>query len=797
MNNTDKQVTELPWTGERYLPSIQGGVELEHFHRYLFAEQLVKGKCILDIASGEGYGSALMARSAASVVGVDISEDAVIHAREKYRADNLEYRVGSCAAIPLEDHSVDVIVSFETIEHHDQHEEMMREIKRVLKPEGVLLISCPDKLEYSDKPGYKNEYHVKELYREEFVQLLADHFKKHVMFGQRAAYGSLILQEEGLYENVTARIDDKFAPPVKGLANAVYLIAIASDVHLPAVQVGLLDQDLKSISEISERDVWIATLNETIHSLILDRDSQKAGYEQLQEELKNLRATNFKHLADLKSLHEREIAERDAQIANLSAVTQSVERDQPKTDEIAALKLELLALRQSTSWRVTSPMRTMVNLTRRFLGGSMKPTPKAPENPFAPQATVVSVQNLGGKRSPEEEPNAPARLSDKYRVLLTSFYCPTRAHAGGLRILDMYALLRAKCPDARIDLFTCSRPGIDWSLDDANAIFDNIYLTNSDELNPEELRLLQGGISVRYDLVDLQFHQTARRMDAFRAIGSKVIFTPMESLAKAFYLELMGMFRRGDLHGIRRLAGGLKAALEEISFCRKADETVCVSETDASFLRRVGGGGKVRSIETGISQIEFGDALSPGFVPAQAASKNAKLIYVAYFGSQTNIDALNWFLEHVHPLVKKSVPGYKLSVVGRGDMAQFKKYEDASLELVGEVPEIGPHIADARVGIAPGLGGSGFRGKVNQYAVLGVPCVVSPVTLQGLAYRNGDNICVAESPADFARDCIRLLTDLEFNQRMATAARKLAIEHYSWQSKWPQISNVYVVKGAV
>jgi ubiquinone/menaquinone biosynthesis C-methylase UbiE/glycosyltransferase involved in cell wall biosynthesis len=797
MNNTDKQVTELPWTGERYLPSIQGGVELEHFHRYLFAEQLVKGKCILDIASGEGYGSALMARSAASVVGVDISEDAVIHAREKYRADNLEYRVGSCAAIPLEDHSVDVIVSFETIEHHDQHEEMMREIKRVLKPEGVLLISCPDKLEYSDKPGYKNEYHVKELYREEFVQLLADHFKKHVMFGQRAAYGSLILQEEGLYENVTARIDDKFAPPVKGLANAVYLIAIASDVHLPAVQVGLLDQDLKSISEISERDVWIATLNETIHSLILDRDSQKAGYEQLQEELKNLRATNFKHLADLKSLHEREIAERDAQIANLSAVTQSVERDQPKTDEIAALKLELLALRQSTSWRVTSPMRKAVKLSRSLFGGQMKEIHGDSEESSARPVNVVSTLNLRGKRTPESEPRSPALLSDKYRVLLTSFYCPTRAHAGGLRILDMYALLREKCPDARIDLFTCSRPGIDWSLDDANAIFDNIYLTNSDDLDPEELRLLQGGVSLRYDLVDLQFHQTARRMDAFRAIGSKVIFTPMESLAKAFYLELVTMFRRGKLHGIKRLAGGLQAALEEISFCRKADETVCVSETDASFLRRVGGSRKVRSIETGISKIEFGDALNPSFVPAQAASKNEKLIYVAYFGSQTNIDALDWYLEHVHPLVKKSVPGYKLSVVGRGDMAQFKKYEDASLELVGEVPEIGPHISDARVGIAPGLGGSGFRGKVNQYAVLGVPCVVSPVTLQGLAYRNGENVCVAESPADFARDCIRLLTDLEYNQRMATAARELAIEHYSWQSKWPQISSVYVVKGAV
>jgi len=85
---------------------------------------------------------------------------------------------------------------------------------------------------------------------------------------------------------------------------------------------------------------------------------------------------------------------------------------------------------------------------------------------------------------------------------------------------------------------------------------------------------------------------------------------------------------------------------------------------------------------------------------------------------------------------------------------------------------------------------------VNQYAVLGVPCVVSPICLQGLPYRHGENVCVAESPADFARDCIRLLTDLEFNQRIAAAARDLAMERFTWQSKWTQIRSVYAVKSS-
>jgi len=62
----------------------------------------------------------------------------------------------------------DLVVSFETIEHHDEHEQMLAEVKRVLKPDGMAIISSPDKAIYTDKPEYHNSFHVKELYREEF-----------------------------------------------------------------------------------------------------------------------------------------------------------------------------------------------------------------------------------------------------------------------------------------------------------------------------------------------------------------------------------------------------------------------------------------------------------------------------------------------------------------------------------------------------------------------------------------------------------------------------------------------------
>src|SRR5687768_2473380 len=134
MEQRSNSIQALDFTGERYVPEIRGDIALEHLHRYLLAKQLVAGKTVLDIASGEGYGSSILAESAFKVAGVDISREAVSHAQAKYRAENLEFLLGSCSVIPLSDASVDVVVSFETIEHHDEHELMIKEIKRVLRP---------------------------------------------------------------------------------------------------------------------------------------------------------------------------------------------------------------------------------------------------------------------------------------------------------------------------------------------------------------------------------------------------------------------------------------------------------------------------------------------------------------------------------------------------------------------------------------------------------------------------------------------------------------------------------------
>lgn len=158
----------------------------------------MRGKDVLDIACGEGYGSALMSADARRVFGVDISEAAIRHAREKYLSiTNLQFRAGSATQIPLDDASVDVVVSFETIEHLLEQREMLAEIRRVLRADGILVISSPNKKVYSDDRGYANEYHVKELYFSEFNALLLEQFAHVKYFGQRLATSSLIVPLQG------------------------------------------------------------------------------------------------------------------------------------------------------------------------------------------------------------------------------------------------------------------------------------------------------------------------------------------------------------------------------------------------------------------------------------------------------------------------------------------------------------------------------------------------------------------------------------------------------------------------
>jgi ubiquinone/menaquinone biosynthesis C-methylase UbiE len=192
---------QMNFTGERFVPELRGQMYYEHMHRYAIAAEFAYGSDVLDIACGEGYGSARLAATARSVVGVDIDEASIRHASARYTAANLVFRAGSASAIPLESESIDLVVSFETLEHLVEHDEMMTEIRRVLRPAGKLVISSPNKRVYSDARGVVNPYHLRELYLDEFRALLDRYFPVTRIFGQRIFAASAMHVLNGVAES--------------------------------------------------------------------------------------------------------------------------------------------------------------------------------------------------------------------------------------------------------------------------------------------------------------------------------------------------------------------------------------------------------------------------------------------------------------------------------------------------------------------------------------------------------------------------------------------------------------------
>jgi SAM-dependent methyltransferase len=190
----------MQFTGERYVPELKGQIAYEHLHRYEIARRFAEGRDVLDVACGEGYGSSYLAQVASSVVGVDSDAETVRHAASRYTAMNLRFRAGDATQLPLADDSFDLVVSFETIEHLVEHEKMLDEIRRVLRDDGQLIISSPNKLVYSDLPGYRNPYHLRELYFDEFRDLLLRYFPSCAIFGHRIFAASAVHPLGGIAE---------------------------------------------------------------------------------------------------------------------------------------------------------------------------------------------------------------------------------------------------------------------------------------------------------------------------------------------------------------------------------------------------------------------------------------------------------------------------------------------------------------------------------------------------------------------------------------------------------------------
>ncbi len=165
---------------------------------------------------------------------------------------NLAFVEAPCTRLPLADASADLFISFETVEHIGEQEDFLAEIARVLAPDGLLLLSCPNKREYSDRRAYANPFHVRELYREELEALVAQHFRHVRWYGQQPGFYSVIAPEPA--PEVAQFLEVSEANPTlvaPALDHPLYFVVAASR---SAATLGMLPATL---SVLADRDEWV------------------------------------------------------------------------------------------------------------------------------------------------------------------------------------------------------------------------------------------------------------------------------------------------------------------------------------------------------------------------------------------------------------------------------------------------------------------------------------------------------------------------------------------------------------
>ena len=222
----------LEFTGERFLyTDTRDQIAVEHIHRYQLAALLSKNLCVLDIGCGSGYGSQILG-NAHSYLGVDISDEAIEECRQKFDAPNVSFRVADATDFDFGDQEFDLITCFEVLEHVEHPEDIILQAKRLLSANGIFVSSTPDKETYNSVLFEPNAFHVHEMTKSEYLNMLNSCFQHNRLFGQNFVQSSFIYDPNSrtnewteFSENTEAAVNQALLPN--------YWIALSSNSVLP------------------------------------------------------------------------------------------------------------------------------------------------------------------------------------------------------------------------------------------------------------------------------------------------------------------------------------------------------------------------------------------------------------------------------------------------------------------------------------------------------------------------------------------------------------------------------------
>jgi sugar transferase (PEP-CTERM/EpsH1 system associated) len=215
----------------------------------------------------------------------------------------------------------------------------------------------------------------------------------------------------------------------------------------------------------------------------------------------------------------------------------------------------------------------------------------------------------------------------------------------------------------------------------------------------------------------------------------------------------------------------------QASVLNQVDVVLSVSKEDADFTqaRLTNPATQVWIVPNGVD--------TERLQPLGTTERRNRIIFCGAMDVFMNIDAVNWFARRMFPRVREAVPDAEFWIVGRNPNSKVKALASLpGVRVIGQVEDVRPYYAEAKVAVAPFRYGGGTKIKVLEAMALGVPVVATPIGCQGIEVVPGKHLFNEESEEAFTERVVNLLRDDSLRLQMAIEARKLVEEHYSWHS---------------
>jgi glycosyltransferase involved in cell wall biosynthesis len=223
----------------------------------------------------------------------------------------------------------------------------------------------------------------------------------------------------------------------------------------------------------------------------------------------------------------------------------------------------------------------------------------------------------------------------------------------------------------------------------------------------------------------------------------------------------------------------------EGEMCRQFDAVTAVTEEDRQLLIEAGARRDIRVIPIAIDTDEQ--------AVIQRRPSGPHIIHIGTMYWPPNIVALTWFLEEIYPLIKAQVPDVRCTLIGSRPPESLiqRSQTDRTLTVTGYVEDPTPFIEDSSMMIVPLLAGGGMRVKILNALSQGIPMVSTAIGCEGIHVEHGKDILIADTPENFAVQCVRLLTDWDLNARLSATGRQTAEQYYDYRQACRPLDEVY------